>query len=111
MRRGKRETRDYYGPAGIFSTDDAAADRQQIEAEEYEPEETESEEDFEDEELAELDLGDEHRLYAVCNHCEWWDTVYYFDGHDALESREAVETRLRREHLKSGCQKELQISE
>ena len=99
----KRETRDYYGPAGIFSTDNPQSDWMQINAEEGE--------EYEEYVEAEYDLGDEYQLFAGCSTCGWWYTVHYFDGQDAPESREAVETRLRREHLKSGCQKELQISE
>ncbi len=38
----------YFGPAGIFSTDDPVADQRQIEAEQYDPSEWEKEEHQDD---------------------------------------------------------------
>ena len=60
----------YYGPAGIFSTDNAAADQRQIDAEGYDPDEGEQPYDYydyEEEEYREEDWGKEIDVLFSCS--------------------------------------------
>ncbi len=65
----------FYNPAGIFSTDNAQADQDQIDAERG-PLEDEFEEDGYYPEDPEEDLGDVTRIVFVCSDTEnpdmWW---------------------------------------
>jgi hypothetical protein len=69
----------YYGPAGIFSTDDPTTDAMQIAAE-YGPEEEW------DEEPPDEWPPEEDRLYGCCPRCIWWSSAdYWVDDPVSLE--------------------------
>jgi hypothetical protein len=75
----------YYGPAGIFSTDNPQSDRMQIEAEEYDEDEYRDRDD----DVDDYEYADEEPPYYVFT-CEtpqdpadrWisWEQCYEFEG-------------------------------
>jgi len=80
----------YFGPAGIFSTDNPVSDQMQIEAEQGP--ESEWEEDLLDEdEYPETDI-----LHGVCPECLFWEHLLYRAG-DA-KSLENSKKKLREKH-------------
>ena len=83
------EMSDYFGPAGIFSTDDPGSDMRQILAEQGSPEEGErywekkySEEEYSEEEYFPAYLN----LHGVCLVCQFWGIETYEE-----ESEEGLE--------------------
>jgi hypothetical protein len=76
----------YYGPAGIFSTDDPTADAMQI-AEEEGPEE---------EELWGDDWPVEDTIHGCCPQCYWWDHGLFWE--DDQTDLELAKDRLREKH-------------
>lgn len=105
----------YLGPAGIFSTDDPAADQRQIEAEQYDPEEDEwwdqedpdHDEDYEDdfvepveEEIVYPDLID---VYVGSEPCTWW----HMDLIEEINYDAWVEQMKAKHQAECGCSAEL----
>jgi len=86
------------GPAGLFSTDDPAADQRQIEAEGWEGPETEQPDDLYGGVTAD-DFPEPIEVWGEligCCACGWWDIAGYWEGDPA--SRNSAEEKLRAEH-------------
>lgn len=96
----------YYGPAGIFSTDDPGTDASQIAAEQG-PLDEEVEELL-DELAGGLPIQD--KLCGCCPECIWWDSTYY--RADDPRSLEKAEGFLRAEHHEEhpDCDGELEFA-
>jgi hypothetical protein len=66
----------YLGPAGIFSTDDPAADRRQIEAEQYDPTDWEQEGLYHEEDENPYSVAEEYpetmEAYGGSTECTMW---------------------------------------
>jgi len=103
--------KSYFGPAGLFSTDDPLMDRLQIEAEQYEePYDGEPENPLE---LVRDTIPDEpvalDSYVAGCPDCDW----YEFDQCGSEETdMKAMTTRMEASHTKrsSDCQGKISIS-
>lgn len=99
----------YLGPAGIFSTDDRAADQRQIEAEQFDPDEYEEPTDLIEEDLAELEAiyyeqdEEQIKVFAGCQESgEWWDTDII--GESSFEEFKASKAEEHREKCPCGDQ-------
>ncbi len=93
--------KNYFGPAGIFSTDNPVADQAQIEAEQYEPEEEEETEQEPDPECTPL-----VEAFVGSIGCTWWN-------HELIEEPAFDEwiEKMKAEHKeKCGCRAELLFS-
>ncbi len=78
----------YFGPAGIFSTDNPVSDTMQIEAEQG---------PWDEEDLFwEDEYPTEDVLYAGCSKCTWWSSTIYWVG-DQVDFNYAKE-ELRKKH-------------
>lgn len=67
----------YEGPAGIFGTDDWAADQRQVDAENYDPDEYEGQPDEDENDLIPEEETESNPLpmfyaYVGSSGCEWW---------------------------------------
>jgi hypothetical protein len=97
----------YYGPAGIFSTDNPVSDAMQI-AEEEGPEEDQDalyygEEPWDDYWPA------EDVVYGCCSQCYWWDHDLFWEGDS--KDLELAKDRLREKHSRERpeCSGELEF--
>lgn len=96
----------YFGPAGIFSTDDPGADQRQIDAESA-PFEEWDDDDYSHED--EADYPEVDSVSSACPRCFWHDTqIYYPEDSTEPENAKAL---LRERHKKEmpSCNGELEF--
>lgn len=95
---------DYLGPAGIFSTDDPAADQRQIEAEQWD-----EEEEFllGQQPLDPNEYREEIHACCGCNSCDFWELKWIEDTPESISKQSKL---WQKAHATTGCKDDLIIS-